>query len=141
MKKIIYAGDGDAEAASRRHVLRAAGLEVIAVPTSSDAAQLAIERAADLIVVEPGPWGTAARATLATLPSIPVVDLNLDWETLTERLRSNELALAVCALFRLNATEQALRESDARFRSVADAAPVLIWSSGADRMRDYFNQP
>jgi PAS domain S-box-containing protein len=141
MKKIIHAGDDDAEATSRRHVLRGAGLEVIAVPTGSNAAELAIERGADLIVVEPGPLGSPARASLATAPGVSVVDLNLDWETLTERLRSNELALAVGALLRLNATEQALRESDARFRSVADAAPVLIWSSGADRMRDYFNQP
>ena len=94
MKKIIHAGDDDAEATSRRHVLRGAGLEVIAVPTGSNAAELAIERGADLIVVEPGPLGSPARASLATAPGVSVVDLNLDWETLTERLRSNELALA-----------------------------------------------
>jgi PAS domain S-box-containing protein len=57
------------------------------------------------------------------------------------RALARQLTLSVCALLQLNATEQALRESDARFRSVADAAPVLIWSSGADRLRDYFNQP
>ena len=37
--------------------------------------------------------------------------------------------------------ETKLRESEARFRLVADTAPVLIWMSGADRLCIYFNQP
>lgn len=37
--------------------------------------------------------------------------------------------------------EEALRESEARFRVMADVAPVMIWMSGADRMYHYFNQP
>src|SRR6185503_19920173 len=38
------------------------------------------------------------------------------------------------------AAEQALRESEERFRSMADAAPVLIWTAGPDKTRDYFNK-
>lgn len=38
------------------------------------------------------------------------------------------------------AAEQALRESEMRFRIMADAAPVLIWMSGADRRRTWFNK-
>ena len=34
-----------------------------------------------------------------------------------------------------------LRESEERFRLVANAAPVLIWMSGPDRLCNYFNQP
>ena len=37
--------------------------------------------------------------------------------------------------------ETELRESESRFRVVADAAPVLIWMSGVDKMCTFFNEP
>jgi two-component system CheB/CheR fusion protein len=37
--------------------------------------------------------------------------------------------------------EAALRESEQRFRLVADAAPVLIWMSGTDKLCTWFNEP
>lgn len=37
--------------------------------------------------------------------------------------------------------EAILRESESRFRLVADTAPVLIWMSGPDKQRTYFNKP
>ena len=36
--------------------------------------------------------------------------------------------------------EQTLRESEQRFRLVANTAPVMIWMSGLDRLCNYFNQ-
>jgi len=36
--------------------------------------------------------------------------------------------------------EEELRESEARFRTVADAAPVLIWMSGPDKLCTFFNR-
>ena len=37
--------------------------------------------------------------------------------------------------------EDSLRESEQRFRLVANAAPVMIWMSGPDKLCTYFNQP
>jgi PAS domain S-box-containing protein len=37
--------------------------------------------------------------------------------------------------------ELQLRESEERFRLVANTAPVLIWTSGTDKKCDYFNNP
>lgn len=37
--------------------------------------------------------------------------------------------------------EQALRETEERFRTIANSAPVLIWMTETSRMRTYFNRP
>jgi PAS domain S-box-containing protein len=36
--------------------------------------------------------------------------------------------------------QEALRESENRFRTMADTAPMLIWESGTDKLCNYFNQ-
>src|SRR4029077_315129 len=38
-------------------------------------------------------------------------------------------------------SNQQISESEARFRLVANTAPVMIWMSGPDRLWTYFNQP
>jgi PAS domain S-box-containing protein len=37
-------------------------------------------------------------------------------------------------------TEEALKESESRFRLLADSAPALIWMSGTDKLCCYFNR-
>lgn len=37
--------------------------------------------------------------------------------------------------------EAALRESEQRFRSIADSVPVMIWISGPDKLCTFFNKP
>jgi PAS domain S-box-containing protein len=41
----------------------------------------------------------------------------------------------------LSRLKQNLTASDARFRVLADAAPVMIWMSGEDGLRTFFNRP
>jgi PAS domain S-box-containing protein len=36
--------------------------------------------------------------------------------------------------------EQSLQETEERFHTIADSAPVLIWMSGPDKLRTYFNR-
>jgi PAS domain S-box-containing protein len=73
------------------------------------------------------PWSRAARS-LAMLPP-----------SHGPAAASGETVLA--DITGRKSSEDAIRESEERFRLVADTAPVLIWMSDADKLCTYFNQP
>ncbi len=54
--------------------------------------------------------------------------------------QSNGVAFVLDITERNQALE-ALRESEERFRNMADIAPVMIWMSGVDKLCNYFNKP
>lgn len=60
-----------------------------------------------------------------------LIIVGLLWQRAVRRKVQTELVLS----------NNRLRESEERFRLVANTAPVLIWMSGPDKLRTYFNQP
>jgi two-component system, LuxR family, sensor kinase FixL len=55
-------------------------------------------------------------------------------------LRAVPLYLVAVLIEQRKGVERSLRESEERFRSMANAAPALIWTSGIDGLCDFFNQ-
>jgi two-component system, cell cycle sensor histidine kinase and response regulator CckA len=51
------------------------------------------------------------------------------------------LARLAADLIERSQAEEKLRESEERFRNMADAAPVMIWASGPDKLCTFFNKP
>ena len=56
-------------------------------------------------------------------------------------LEAGLILLLGVTLAKRRRADRALRESESRFRIVADSAPVLIWMSGVDRLCTFFNKP
>ena len=56
-------------------------------------------------------------------------------------INGERCALSIAADFtELKRAEEKVRESEERFRLVANTAPVMIWMSGPDKLCNYFNQ-
>ena len=75
--------------------------------------------------------------TLGLLAQTFVI-LGLLWQRAKRMKTENELE---SSNERLRSAVENLRESEERFRLVANTAPVMIWMSGIDKLCTYFNQP
>lgn len=89
--------------------------------------------------------GSLPRLTLSVWDSAPLVSGGAAALWLLCGFLATSMTLAIVALREQltasRAAEAARRESEARFGYVADAAPVMIWMSGPDRGRTFFNRP
>jgi len=54
---------------------------------------------------------------------------------------SSDVVRAAQLVQRLQASEAEARESEGRFRILADSAPVMVWMSGPDMLCNFFNKP
>ena len=78
-------------------------------------------------------WGILATPLTVTLFYLFLVGA-MAYELSHDLIRAAQLAR------QLQTSEATLRESEQRFRLVADAAPVLIWMSGVDKLCAFFNK-
>jgi PAS domain S-box-containing protein len=141
-------------------ILEEGGYKVVEGETAADAVRLAAERP-DLIVLDvrlpDGSGFELARSMKAheQTGDIPLLLISASFTSPNERARGLDagadsylthpveppvLLATVRALLRGRDAELALRESESRFRTMADAAPVMIWLGDADGNADWFSR-
>jgi len=93
-----------------------------------------------------------ADAELFTIPLLLVSALHKDTATLVEGLQAGaddylespydplRLVAKAARLIEMGSAASALRESEERFRLMAEAAPVLLWMADPDKLCTYFNK-
>lgn len=103
-------------------------------------------------LAEREPWSTAARLAAAVMAGGAALEARAEdaaadqaWQITVGPLipQRDEAAWSLVALPDVSELERrtrALRESEDRFRSLADAAPVLIWMADPDGRFTYFNR-
>src|SRR5678815_4198064 len=141
-------------------VLEEGGYTIIEGETAADAVRLAAERP-DLIVLDvrlPDGSGYELARMFKTDPriaDIPLLLISASFTSPNERARGLDsgadgylthpveppvLLATARALLRGREAELALRESAARFRAMADSAPVMIWVGDATGKADWFSR-
>jgi PAS domain S-box-containing protein len=141
-------------------VLEEDGYRVVEGETAAEAFRLAATRPA-LMVLDvrlPDGSGFEIAKSLKSDPAtsdIPVLLISASFTSPTERARGLDagadgylthpveppvLLATVRALLRSREAEIAARESEARFRAMADSAPVMIWMCDPDGNGDWFSR-
>lgn len=72
--------------------------------------------------------------------ALPIQDEERSFEARMVRTKGDQILSVVRDVTARKLAEAALRESEERFRNMADTAPVMIWISGLDKLCTYFNK-
>ena len=141
-------------------ILQEAGYDVTEGETAADAERLASDRP-DLIVLDvrlPDGSGFDVARRLKANPhtaDIPLLLISASFTSPNERAYGLDagadgylthpveppvLLATIRALLRGRAAELALRESEARFRTMADSAPVMIWLGDRNGGAEWFSR-
>lgn len=138
-----------------------AGYRVLTANNGSEGFELAIHECPDLVISDvamPGVNGVTlcrmlrAHSDICTTPVLLVSAFYKDTENVVEGFRAGaddylespydalRLVAKAARLIERGSAASAMRESEERFRLVAEAAPVMLWMAGPDKLRTYFNR-
>ncbi len=158
---ILNVDDNEAARYAKGRMLAEGGYEVVEAATGMEALEKVVERKPDLVLLDVGLPNIDGIEVCRRLKSsretalIPVVHVSASFVESSDRVRGLEggadaylvapldsrvLLATVRALLRARRAEAALRASEDRFRSLADAASVLIWICDHDRQRTWVNR-
>lgn len=113
------------------------GLEVIA-EISADPHL----RGIPLVILTSSPQERPQVVSEFHLPASRYLLKPLDWQKYLDSVRDfDDLFLSVVARSRDTDPAEAVRESEERFRLMADSATVMIWLAGRNAHREFFNEP
>jgi len=144
-----------------RTIFRSAGYEVLTAGDGSEGFEVAGRERPDLVISDvlmPGVDGVTlcrlirSDAELSTTPLLLVSALRKDTETVLKGLEAGaddylespcdplRLIAKAARLIEMGSAANALRESEKRFRLMAEAAPVMLWMSDLNKRRTYANK-
>ncbi|HYY98879.1 MAG TPA: PAS domain S-box protein, partial [Pyrinomonadaceae bacterium] len=110
-------------------------------PIVNEHTREAVESPVEKVLREGGVVGLANHTVLAARDGreIPIDDSGAPIRDAAGRTKG--VVLVFHDITERRAAESALRESEGRFRVLADTAPVMIWMSDPERASFYFNKP
>jgi PAS domain S-box-containing protein len=158
--RVLVVDDTEANRYAVARVLRLHGCEVTEAASGEEALRLYGEREFDLVTVDvrmPGMNGMEVCRRIKADPAgarTPLLQISASFTDDASRVRGLEagadgylvhpldpalLTATVRALLRMARAEEGLRESERRYRFLAESIPQIVWTAGPDGRVEYAN--